>query len=158
MGKFVLFPDVKGEPRNVNAATLADFADPAAGADFSYAIPVGGGGIGPQEIWRPLIFTFELVTAVAVANRYIRFNIGETQFIFSSAVTASQNWRIRAQNMCTYRNAPGAVAGWYYGELWLPEVYLQAGETLATSIISLQAADQIQNVRLHTLVYRDRTV
>lgn len=158
MGKYVLFPDLKGEPRNINAATLAGFANPAAGVDFSYAIPAGGGGVGPQEIWRPLILSFNFVTGAAVANRYMRFNLGESLYIFSTAITASTNWRIRAQNGCTYRMATGAVSGQNYVEFWLPEVYLQAGETIATSIVSIQAADQISDVRLHALVYRDRTV
>lgn len=158
MGKYVLFPDAKGEPRLCNAATVAGFANPAAGANFSFAIPAGGPAVGPVEFWRPLTFEFDLVTSAGAGNRYIRFNIGEAKFIFSTASTASQNWRIRAQNTWPYRMATGAVSGWNYAEFSLPEVYLNVGQTLATDIIGILAADQISNVRAQVLVYRDRGV
>jgi hypothetical protein len=155
MGKYVLFPDGKGEPRTLTPA------NPAAGANLSVPVPAGGPGVGPVEIWRPLMIQFELVTSVAVANRYLRFYVGNVRRINSSAVVASKNNRVQ----CIFPEAPtvagGAIAGWNYYDFMLPETYIQnaaAGGSIRTDIIALDVADQISNVIIDLLVYRDRTV
>lgn len=152
MSKFAPFPSTKGEPRQLSPA------DPAAGANFSVLVPAGGPGVGPVEIWRPLMVRFNFVTAVAVANRYIRFYVGRNLFISSTACTASTNWRVGAQNQWNRALATGAVSGQNYVEFPLPEIYCAAGFGIYSDIIAIQAADQLSALQIDLLVYRDRGV
>lgn len=121
---------------------------PAAGGGFTYAVP----GSERQLI---ACVSFQLVTAVAVANRLVvatllggdgvrigRFSSGFTQ---AASLTTVYTFAVGVQS---YGANDAANIGAPLAPLWLPD-----GGSLAVTLVNGQAADQVSVVRVTVYQY-----
>jgi hypothetical protein len=120
------------------------FSNPAAGVAFSTAVPTG-------KTWQILGGSYQLVCSATVASR----NVGAVFEIdgipiwstgTSTGITASQTRRV------VFYPATRYMAGIFYSE-WVPiavgpQCPLPAGTDLTFPIVSIQAGDQVSEVRL----------
>jgi hypothetical protein len=130
-------------PHAANIVVL-DPADPAAGSDWVYLLP-------DNYYYDIHYLCFHLVTAVAVATRYVFISNYTAGIVFAqvgapAAQIASLDYHYHAAH---YRHitAPGS-ANLNLMTPWPEFTYMHGGSTLGTVVQNIQGADQITAIHV----------
>ena len=121
--------------------------DPAAGADpAAWTVPAG-------KRWQIIAAMYELVTAVAAANRYVGikhyYSGGNKELYYASRA------QVASQDMTwTFGNAPpgGLVQATGFANETMPPLYCEPGDTIKFTVLNLQGADDGSTP---TILYRE---
>lgn len=117
---------------------------PAAGADWSYAIPAG-------EYWDLISVYAQLVTSVTVASRYPSLIVGDGVVTFArSAATGSQAASLTGLNLWVPGATPSSQNNVNRGPL--PTTYLGEAETIGSLTDNIQAGDQWSGIYIRAIV------
>lgn len=127
-----------GWPAPLGVVYSVSVANPAPGADWSYALPA------PARLKAAVA---QLTCGAAAANRVPQFYFGATNVgvnlpLLPAVLTATQ---VAVVNAFPGAGAPAEVspsAGLYYGTVGIPDVMLPTGATVNSATTNIQAADQ----------------
>lgn len=129
---------------------LVTVANPAAGANFSIAVPKG-------EQWHVVALHFKLATSAAVANRSAAIQVlgpdgatpitevGPGAVVQAASLTNVYNFQAGANGTGSQGNVVNATTGSVIGSL-PGDLWLTGGCVLQSAVAAIDVADQISSV------------
>jgi len=130
-------------PIDIGEIVYITVANPAAGADFNYAIPAG-------VIFQPLTIHFLLTCSAAAANRYNRVMFNDAGGVALNC--CQQDLACAAGNTIWFNyglNGPNInPAAHGIKNQAIPFIYLIPGHNITTNTLAIQAGDQYSEIRI----------
>lgn len=120
-----------------------DIANPAAGANFSFAVP-------SFHTIRPLGLTFILTTDANAANRVISIAMtnGAADTVLTKTASSLQTASLVHNYSLSIATQPPSLPTSLIQEISMPEIKLNEGWTIDTTTDSIQAGDQYSAIKL----------
>lgn len=143
----IAYPRVQSDSEIGQAGKLEliTVADPAAGANFSQAVPTG-------ERWKLIYCRFKLVTSATVATRQVRLQVAPDAGSFPIAFLNEETQTASVTNTYNFSNFGSRISGPNASMTYplIPaNIEIPAAGTIATSINNIQAGDQLSEIRIY---------